>query len=279
MPNLKKLVKELSKPGPHKVLRGDLAVAGVPGQLWTPAAGSALPSVVFAHDWMVSAGRYSKLLRHLASWGIVAAAPNTEWGIRGQEGRLAGDLLTAATILSEVRLGSGQISVRRGEFAVAGHGFGAAAAVIAAATTPVAITALAALYPTPTQAAILTQALSLPQRSLVLSPDSDHDSVKSAAGDYAKALDVNGSAVLRAVEDGSGPGLAEGASIRGFLGAGGSDRHTQALTRALLTGFLLGTIGGDKKYSDFVGRDDLPGAPAIPLDALEAEPNLLAGLF
>ena len=34
-----------------------------------------LPGVAFGHDWLVAADRYAGTLEHLASWGIVAAAP------------------------------------------------------------------------------------------------------------------------------------------------------------------------------------------------------------
>ena len=78
----RKLVAALTRPGPHRVLRGDLAFAGLPGVVYTPEAGLNLPGLAFGHDWLTSVERYSGLLEHLASWGIVAAAPDTERGWR-----------------------------------------------------------------------------------------------------------------------------------------------------------------------------------------------------
>ena len=78
--NPKSLAQQLSRRGPHSVLRGDLALAGQPGVVYTPAEGFGLPAVAFGHGWLTGTSNYVKLLEHLASWGIVAAAPNTERG-------------------------------------------------------------------------------------------------------------------------------------------------------------------------------------------------------
>src|ERR1700719_3914775 len=49
---LRKRVAALSRRGPHRVLRGDLAFAGLPGAVYTPEAGLNLPGVAFGHDWL-----------------------------------------------------------------------------------------------------------------------------------------------------------------------------------------------------------------------------------
>ena len=79
--NLNKQLSKLSKRGPHRVLVGDLDYAGIPGKVYAPAEGQGLPAVAFGHDWMKDISSYEGTLRHLASWGIVVAAPNTEKGI------------------------------------------------------------------------------------------------------------------------------------------------------------------------------------------------------
>ncbi|MBI3690128.1 MAG: hypothetical protein HY239_05555, partial [Mycolicibacterium aromaticivorans] len=71
----RKLFAALTRRGPHHVLRGDLAFAGLPGIVFTPASGFNLPGVAFGHDWLTDVDHYVKTLEHLASWGIVAAAP------------------------------------------------------------------------------------------------------------------------------------------------------------------------------------------------------------
>ena len=93
-----KLVGALARRGPHRVLRGDLAFAGLPGVVYTPDSGFNLPGVAFGHDWLTGVARYSGLLEHLASWGIVAAAPDNERGVAPSVLNLAFDLGTALDI-------------------------------------------------------------------------------------------------------------------------------------------------------------------------------------
>ncbi|MFZ2530500.1 MAG: hypothetical protein WAX14_23085, partial [Rhodococcus sp. (in: high G+C Gram-positive bacteria)] len=130
--NPKSLAQQLSRRGPHSVLRGDLALAGQPGVVYTPAEGFGLPAVAFGHGWLTGTSNYVKLLEHLASWGIVAAAPNTERGPVPSALGMSTDLLTVLDICTNVRLGTGRISVHPDRLAVAGHGLGAGAAVLAA---------------------------------------------------------------------------------------------------------------------------------------------------
>ena len=48
----KKLFAALTRRGPHRVLRGDLAFAGLAGLVYTPESGLNLPGVAFGHDWL-----------------------------------------------------------------------------------------------------------------------------------------------------------------------------------------------------------------------------------
>ncbi|BDH58916.1 hypothetical protein MTP03_38550 [Tsukamurella sp. PLM1] len=140
-----KLVKQLQGRGPHRVLKGDLGVAGLPGVIYTPEKGVNLPAVAFAHDWLTPAKRYRKTLEHLASWGIVVAAPDTERGVLPSDGKLALDLGTALDVITEVRLGTGEITVNKAKRGVVGHGWGAGGALIAAAADH-RVEAVAALF-------------------------------------------------------------------------------------------------------------------------------------
>ena len=145
------LFAALTRRGPHHVLRGDLAFAGLPGTVYTPASGFNLPGVAFGHDWLTPVDHYYKTLQHLASWGIVAAAPNTERGPAPSVLNLAFDLGTTLDIITGVRLGPGKISVHPTKLGLVGHGFGASAAVFTAAglgssTNP--LKAVAAVFPT-----------------------------------------------------------------------------------------------------------------------------------
>src|SRR5580693_1756933 len=241
----RKLVAALTRPGPHRVLRGDLAFAGLPGVVYTPEAGLNLPGVAFGHDWLTGVDRYSGLLEHLASWGIVAAAPDTERGLAPSVLNLAFDLGTALDIAAGVRLGPGKISVHPNKLGLTGHGFGGSAAVFAAAGMKVKPNAVAALFPTVTNPQAEQPAATLRVPGVVFSAPGAAKALRSNAIELWQAWDT---ATLRVVSKSQPAGLAEGRRLTTAFGLGGPDRKTQKAIRALLTGYLLYALGGDKTY-------------------------------
>jgi dienelactone hydrolase len=244
----KKLFAALTRRGPHRVLRGELAFAGLPGVVYTPESGLNLAGVAFGHDWLTGADRYAGTLEHLASWGIVAAAPDTERGLAPSALNLAFDLGTALDIVAGVRLGPGKISVHPGKLGLAGHGFGGSAAVFAAAGMPAAPKALVAVFPTVTRPPAEQAAASLRIPGLVLSAPGDPLTLRSNALELSSAWD---GAVLRTVSKSKAAGLAEGRRLTKVVGLVGSDRATQKSIRALMTGYLLYQLTGDKTYREF----------------------------
>jgi len=266
-----KLVGSLRRRGPHKVLRGDLAFAGLPGVVYTPEAGLHLPAVVFGHDWLTGVSRYSGLLEHLASWGIVAAAPDTERGVAPSVLNLAFDMGTALDIASGVRLGPGKISVRPDRLGVIGHGFGGSAAVFAAAGMKVKPQAVAAIFPSVTTPSAEQPAASLRVPGVVFSAPGSAKALRSNAIELWQAWDA---ATLRIVKKAQANGLAEGRRLTAAFGLGGSDRRTQKTVRALLTGYLLYVLAGDKTYRDFGDPDvQLPGTLPIGEEAAPVSPE------
>ncbi len=247
----KRLFKALTRRGPHRVLRGDLAFAGLPGIVYTPESGLNLPGVAFGHDWLATADRYRGTLEHLASWGIVAAAPNTETSVAPSVMNLAFDLGTALDIITGVRLGPGKISVHPTKLAVAGHGFGGAAAVFAAAGMPVKPKAAVALFPTVTKPRAEQPAVSLKVPGLVLTAPGDPVTLRSNAVELARAWQTS---TLRTVDVKAG-GLIEGRRLARVVGLPGADRDSQKVVRALLTGYLLHMLTGDKEYREFADPD------------------------
>ena len=244
----KKLFAALTRKGPHAVLRGDLAFAGLPGIVYTPATGMNLAGVAFGHDWLVAADRYKGTLEHLASWGIVAAAPSTETGFAPSVLNLAYDLGTTLDIIAGVRLGPGKISVHPTKLGVAGHGFGAAAAVFAAAGMPGRINAAVALFPSVSSPSAEKPAKSLKVPGLILSDPGDPMSLRSNAVELARAWRP---ATLRNAKKVTAGGLVEGRRLSRVFKLPGADKGTQKTVRALLTGYLLFTLTGDKTYADF----------------------------
>ncbi|EFG76201.1 hypothetical protein HMPREF0591_3888 [Mycobacterium parascrofulaceum ATCC BAA-614] len=271
MARTRKLFAALSRRGPHRVLRGDLAFAGLPGVVYTPEAGLNLPGVAFGHDWLTGAARYAGLLEHLASWGIVAGAPDTERGLAPSVLNFAFDLGTALDIVSGVRLGPGKISVHPAKLGVVGHGFGGSAAVFAAAGMPNKLAAAAALFPAVTSPPAEDPATTLRLPGLILTAPGEPQSLTSNALSLSRAWDA---ATLRIVSKARPGGLVEGRRLTKVFGLAGPHRRTQRTVRALLTGYLLHTLGGDKTYRDFADPDvHLPKTdpvdPEAPPVALE----------
>ncbi|MFZ3347834.1 MAG: hypothetical protein WA622_09025 [Mycobacterium sp.] len=271
MAKTSKLVAALTRPGPHRVLRGDLAFAGLPGVVYTPEAGLHLPAVACGHDWITGVERYSRLLEHLASWGIVVAAPDTERGIAPSVLNLAFDLGTALDIAAGVRLGPGKIGVHPDKLGLIGHGFGGSAAVFAAAGMKVKPKAVAALFPTVTNPPAEQPAATLNVPGVVFSAPGSAKTLHSNAVELWRAWDA---ATLRIVRKGQARGLAEGRRLTKAFGLGGPDRKTQKSVRALLTGYLLYTLSGDKTYRDFADPDvQLPKTVAMEDQAARLSPE------
>lgn len=266
MASIKSLYAALTRPGPHRVLRGDLAYAGLAGVVYTPQSGYRLPAVAFGHDWLTGADRYAGLLEHLASWGIVAAAPDTGRGLAPSVLDLAADLGRALEIASEVRLGPGRISVDRNRLGLAGHGFGGSAAVFAADTLSVRPKAVAAIFPTVTTPAAEQVASGLTVPGVVFSSPDDPKALRSNSIELAHAWRLS---TLRVIDKVSPAGLPQGRRLTGFFGLPTSDRRTQRRVRALLTGYLLAELVGDKRFRDFAN----PQVAMPKTEALEALPE------
>jgi dienelactone hydrolase len=281
MAGTRKLFSALTRRGPHRVLRGDLAFAGMPGVVYTPDSGFNLPAVVFGHDWLTGVDRYRRTLEHLASWGIVAAGPDTERGVAPSALNLAYDLGTALDIVAGVRLGPGQISVHPAKLGLAGHGFGASAAVLAAAArlgsnSRFVPKAVAAVFPTVTKPPAEQAAYALTVPGLVLTAPGDPLTLRSNAVELDRAWD---GAVLRIVSKAKPAGLIEGRRFAGVVGLPGADKKTQKNVRALLTGYLLNVLAGDKTYRDFADPDaQLPKttAPDPEADPVQLEDKVVA---
>ncbi|MGB3483652.1 MAG: hypothetical protein WBB07_15750 [Mycobacterium sp.] len=276
MASTKKLFAKLRRRGPYRVLRGDLAFAGQPGIVYTPASGFNLPGVAFAHDWLTPAHSYEDTLEHLASWGIVAAAPDTEKGLAPSVLNLAYDLGTTLDIITGVRLGPGQISVHPNKLGVAGHGFGGSAAVFAAAGAPSRVKVVAPLFPSVTAPRAEEPAAGLTAKGLVLTAPGDQMTLRSNAVELAR---VWKSGTLRLVSGGVAGGLVEGRRLARAVGLPGADTGTQKTVRALLTGFLLAELAGKREYQDFADPEAvLPKTEPADLteDSVDLESRVVA---
>lgn len=250
----------------------------MPGVVYTPESGFNLAAVAFGHDWLAGVERYSHLLEHLASWGIVAAAPDTERGLTPSVLNLAFDLGTALDVAVGVRLGPGKISVHPTKLGLVGHGFGGSAAVFAAAGMPGKPKAVAVIFPAVTAPPAEQPAATLQVPGVVFTTAEDAKSLRSNGIELSRAWDA---ATLRVVSKAQPGGLIEGRRLSAMVGLPGAHRKTQKAVRALLTGYLLYALAGDKAYRDFADPDvqlpktDAPDPHATPLAAGEKIAALL----
>lgn len=250
---VRQLFQTLSRPGEADVLRGDLALVGLPGLVYTPARGHGLAAVALGHGWMQPASRYAGLLRHLASWGIVALAPDTQRGPLASAAALAADLRTALDVSTGVRLGTGEISVDRSRLGLVGHGTGGGAAVLAASTDE-RVRAVALLAPAETRPSAIDAARSVSVPGLVLVAGKDKVAPPIGhAEPIASAWD--GEMSQRTLPRASHLGFLEGRSWTDALVDGSPERTTRRLTMALVTAFLLRELTGARNYDELLVTD------------------------
>ena len=259
---LKKL-SDLSKRGPHRVLEGDLGYTGLPGKVYTPAEGKNLPAVAFGHDWTRDVDDYHGTLRHLASWGIAVAAPNTETGFRPDHRGFAADLETSLQILAGVRLGNGNISVSPGKLGIVGHGMGGGAAVLAAVDNP-KVKAVATVYPANVAPSAVEAARALFAPGMVIGPGEDGDSLFDPGNPAKLAYNWAGDVVYRAPKKGDQQSFSEDGMIKRILGLGKSDRALQETVRGLLVGYLLHVLNDEKAYAGYA-KSDAEGSGVVSL--------------
>jgi dienelactone hydrolase len=235
--NAREALSTFSRPGPHEVLRGDLGMIGVPGAVFAPAEGLGLPAVAFAHDWLQPVSRYAGLLRHLASWGIVVAAPDSQRGALPSHARFAGDLRTALDVCVGVRLGEGRISVDGRRTALVGHGLGGGVALLAAADTP-RLAAVVTLAVAQTRPSALDAARRVTVPTLHVAAGRD---VVSPLGGHAEpiAAAAAGPVWLRSIRKADHTGFLDGRHWSDLLLTGGPNVKTRRLAQALTTAFLL----------------------------------------
>ena len=246
--NLKKHLAKLSKRGPHRVLVGDLDYAGLPGKIYTPAEGNGVAGVPFGHDWLKPSKYYHQTLRHLASWGIAVAAPNTETGPLPDHRGLAADLESALQILAGVKLGAGNVTVSPGSLGMVGHGMGAGAAILASANRE-AVRAVGALYPAVTSPSSVDAAPAVKAPALIIG---SADIGMFDAGDASKvAANWGGEVAYRELKNGNQQGFSEDTLFKILVGLGRPQTSGQETARGLLTGFLLHQLGGERKYKAF----------------------------
>lgn len=265
-PKPKELLADLTHRGPHQVLRGDLALIGLPGVVFTPRSGTDLPAVAFGHGWLQPVDRYFGLFRHLASWGIVVTAPATQRGPLASSRLFAADLRTALDVSTGVRLGDGEISVSPSKLGLAGHSTGAGAAVLAAAEMPVAAVATLAASQTKPFATDAAARCAMPSLHLAAGAD-----VVAPPVGHARLIAANwgGPAQYRVLPKVNHMAFTEGKHWSGLLIPGSSSHGAARLARILLAAFFLVHLAGQDRFAPLL-EADVKGAPITDVAELVA---------
>jgi hypothetical protein len=130
---------------------------------------------------------------------------------------------------------------------------------------------VAAVFPAATTPPAEQPAASLRVPGVVFSAPGSAKELRSNAIELWQAWDA---ATLRIVRKTKANGLAEGRRLTTAFGLGGPDRKTQKIIRALLTGYLLYALSGDKTYREFADPDvQLPRTLPIGDEAAALTPE------
>lgn len=264
--SLKKQLTDLSYRGDHRVMEGDLGFTGMPGLLCAPDGVLGAPAIVFGHHWGVSAHAYRETLIHLASWGFVVVAPDTQTGTAASIPSFVNDLHTALDIATGVRLGEGNVSVDPSKLGAVGHGMGGSSAILATESR-LDIRATAAVFPVDSTPSAVSRAAYLDTPGLLLEAT---DSSSDSSQDLADAW--HGERVHRRIPGAHINNFAANTKTAKALGLPGADRDVAKLVRTVLTGYLLSTVKDDTDYDDFVEMGtSLPGTVPVTTELLEEE--------
>lgn len=245
--------------GPNRVASGPLDPSGIPGRVIAPVSGRDLPVVALGHGWLQPIERYTKLMRHLASWGFIVVAPATERGPVPSHSSLGADLSRALRAVVTGRVAGGVITGSAAKLGVLGHSIGGGAAVLAAASDT-AIKAVVTVTPVATKTGRAAAGrIHVPGLHLVGEVDemSDH-----AGADLARSW--GGPVQIREVKGAKHLGLGEGKHWTTALVGDGAEKRIHQVTATLATAFLLRHLAGQDQLADELDGK-LSGAGIIDL--------------
>ena len=104
----------------------------------TPFAASATPApaISFGHGFVQATSQYVTTMDHLASWGFIVIASNSETSLFPSHGNFAADLRHSLTYLEQQHATSGSFlfgAVNTSKFGMSGHSMGGGASILATA--------------------------------------------------------------------------------------------------------------------------------------------------
>lgn len=251
----------LSHRGPFDIVTGDLDAISIPGIVVAPETGPRCPAVIFGHGYLQPAHRYTYLLRYLASWGFVAAAPATERGPIPSHGGLALDMSRTAARLSEAKLHRGRVTVDPHRLAMAGHGIGGGAAVLAAAAAAPRIRATVTVFAAPVTPSAVAAAATVTSPSLHIAAGAD-GVIKEGDDGRALAAAWAGPTQLRRIRKAHHLDATEGQHFTSRLLNQKGSASVRTAIQVLMTAFLMHHIAGHDQV-DLSGK--IAGTTPIPI--------------
>ncbi|MFN0133875.1 MAG: GC-type dockerin domain-anchored protein [Phycisphaerales bacterium] len=115
-------------PGVASGQNAELQTAGVP-----------YPAVSFGHGFLQPVDRYQSTLLHLATWGYLVIASDSESGLFPSHANFAADLRQSLTFLEQSNQNAGSFlhqAVDASRFGMSGHSMGGGASILATAADP-----------------------------------------------------------------------------------------------------------------------------------------------
>lgn len=268
---LKKLVSDLSHIGPKRVMRGDLADAGLQGVIFAPAGRTPAPTAIVIADWMTPLSAYHELARHLASWGVACVVPKVKNTGLNDADEMADQIVALVPALKNVKLGNSTAQLNSDRLALVGHGLGAAA-VAEVAARGLSITCVVAAYPTDSSPSPLTYTPQAKVPALVICPENPPLLSVDIAEDFAQSW--GSSVVMRKVPGCTRMGMTGNSLLERFGLSETNAKKPLQTQLSLVTGYVCYQLTGKKEYAGFASADaDIPGTEVEPIAREEQEPT------
>jgi pimeloyl-ACP methyl ester carboxylesterase len=217
--------------------------------------------VVLGHGWLQPAHRYARTMHHLASWGFVVVAPDSERGPMPSHSGLAVDMARAVERLEHAKIGGGRVTIDASRVAAIGHGIGGSAAVLAGLTIP-GLRGVATISASPStpSAVDAARSVTVPGLHLIGSKERIGTTIDGSRSGELLARAWSGPVQLRKIKDGKDLSVAEGRHWTSTLMRNGNAAGVQNAVRSLVTAFLL---------INLYDQDDLAENFAGPLGGTE----------
>ncbi|MCL4868905.1 MAG: dienelactone hydrolase family protein [Anaerolineae bacterium] len=199
---------DLADPGPYLAGWRNVTVEIVPGRsylatIYYPAqapggqnapldaSGGPYPAISFGHGFLQAVSSYASTLQHLATWGFIVIAPQSEGGLFPNHSNFANDLRDCLTYLTQENNNPASFlyqAVNPDQFGVSGHSMGGGASLLAASRDSriKAVSNLAAAETNPSAIAA-TSLISRPVQIIAGSQDSIVPPATSQQPMYAAA--------------------------------------------------------------------------------------------